>query len=266
MSLKQFAREFLIFGVKQAYACMFGGYLLALIFITNYYYPLSIPRYDFLFFAAVAFQVFLLAFKFESPKEALVIFVFHLVATAMELFKTSDAIGSWKYPEHFNIGYANFPFFAGFMYSAVGSYIARVWRIFDFRFNRYPSKKLVLALVLMIYLNFFTHHYFYDLRWLLLAISFLLFAKVDIYYKVESVHRKMPLLLGWLLVALFIWFGENIGTYSGAWKYPNQASAWHLVSITKLSAWYLLMMLSFVLVSLINSPKLINEKSNSELN
>ena len=30
------------------------------------------------------------------------------------------------------------PLFAGFMYSAVGSYIARCWRIFKFYFTDYP--------------------------------------------------------------------------------------------------------------------------------
>ena len=32
----------------------------------------------------------------------------------------------------------------------------------------------------------------------------------------------MPLLLGFTLVALFIWFAENIGTFTAAWIYPHQ--------------------------------------------
>ena len=63
----------------------------------------------------------------------------------------------------------------------------------------------------------------------------------------------MPLLFGWLLVALFIWFAENIATYTNIWIYPNQSSGWEIVLIAKLSSWYLLMLLSFVLVSLINN-------------
>jgi uncharacterized membrane protein YoaT (DUF817 family) len=228
--------------------------LLALIFITNYWYPFSIPRYDFLFYAAVAFQIFLLAFKLETPREALVILLFHMVATGMEVFKTSDAIGSWTYPEDFTIGYGNYPFFAGFMYSAVGSYIARVWRIFDFKYSGYPNILWTVLLVSLIYINFFTHHYLPDIRWVLFLASFILFWRAHIYFKVDQTYRQMPLLVGWLLVALFIWFAENIGTYSKAWIYPNQSSSWHMVSIAKLSSWYLLMMLSFVLVSLINKP------------
>jgi uncharacterized membrane protein YoaT (DUF817 family) len=260
MNLKVFLREFWMFGCKQAYASLFGGYLLALIFVTNYWYPFSIARYDFLFFAAVVFQMFLLATKLESPREALVILIFHLVATGMELFKTSDAIGSWSYPEKFTLGFGNFPLFAGFMYSAVGSYIARVWRIFDFKYSNYPSKFWTFLLVALIYINFFTHHYFIDLRWGLFLASFILFWRTNIYYKIDAVHRSMPLLFGWLLVALFIWFGENLGTYSKAWIYPNQTNGWHLVSIGKLSSWYLLMMLSFVLVSLVHKPASYNSR------
>ena len=42
----------------------------------------------------------------------------------------------------------------------------------------------------------------------------------------------MPL----LLVALFIWFAENIGTYAHAWSYPHQRAAWTAVPIGKLGA------------------------------
>jgi uncharacterized membrane protein YoaT (DUF817 family) len=65
----------------------------------------------------------------------------------------------------------------------------------------------------------------------------------------------MPLLLGFALVALFIWFAENIGTWSRAWLYPGQAEAWTPVSIQKLGAWYLLMIISFVLVTLVHRPQ-----------
>ena len=65
----------------------------------------------------------------------------------------------------------------------------------------------------------------------------------------------MPILLGFFLVALFIWFAENIGTLSQAWIYPNQRDGWAMVPATKLVAWYLLMIISVVLVSLVNKPE-----------
>jgi uncharacterized membrane protein YoaT (DUF817 family) len=65
-------------------------------------------------------------------------------------------------------------------------------------------------------------------------------------------RRCMPLLLGWFLVALFIWFAENIATWANIWIYPNQHANWQMVPLTKLTSWYLLMLLSFVLITVIN--------------
>ena len=72
----------------------------------------------------------MLAFRLETWREARVILIFHVVGTVMELFKTSA--GSWVYPEASLLHIGAVPLFSGFMYAAVGSYIARVWRIFDF--------------------------------------------------------------------------------------------------------------------------------------
>ncbi len=254
MNLKTFAQEFLLFGIKQAYACMFGGFLLFIMIATSIWYPLeSMHRYDFIFVAAAGFQLLLVLTKLETVKESLIIIVFHIVATGMELFKTSDAIGSWQYPEDYIFGIGNVPLFTGFMYSAVGSYIARVWRIFNFQYSGYPNKRLTFGLIGLIYINFFSHHYIWDLRWLLIAVSCILFFKTTVYYRIIKTHRKMPLLLGWFLVALFIWLAENIATFANIWIYPNQHDQWQIVSFSKLTAWFLLMQISFVLVSTINS-------------
>lgn len=257
MNLKQAVHEFWIFGLKQAYASLFGGFLLVIMVATSYWYPLeSIHRYDFIFLAAIAFQIFLIVTKLENFRESLVIVVFHVLATVMELFKTSDAIGSWTYPEAYLFGIGNVPLFTGFMYSAVGSYITRIWRIFEFEYSFYPDKGLTAGLVALIYINFFSHHYIWDIRWLLFACAIVLFYKTRLYFRVVKTHRYMPLLLGWFLVALFIWFAENIATFANVWIYPNQSSHWQMVSLTKLSSWYLLVMLSFVLVTIINNIQL----------
>jgi len=76
---------------------------------------------------------------------------------------------------------------------------------------------------------------------------------------VTDSYLKMPLMLGFFLVALFIWFAENISTFYSVWVYPNQRHGWTLVSWSKLTSWWLLMMISFVLVSLIHSPKPMQE-------
>lgn len=255
--MTQLIKELWTFGLKQANACIFGGFLLTLMFVSKFWYPLDdLHRYDFIFLSAIIFQLLLIMFKLETPREAIVIIVFHIVATVMELFKTADAIGSWTYPEEFVFGIGNVPLFTGFMYSAVGSYIARVWRIFKFEYTLYPPTWTTVILVFCIYLNFFTHHFISDARWVLLATTVLLFWRTRIYFKIQSTFRNMPLLLGWFLVALFIWFAENIATFANIWVYPNQHDNWQLVPFAKISSWYLLMLLSFVLISLINEVKL----------
>ena len=256
MPLKSALQLLLVFGLKQAYACLFGGWLLGVIVLTAFWYPFhGLFRYDFLFMAAVGFQLLLIATRLEEPRELVVILVFHLLATAMELFKTSPGIGSWNYPGPALIRLAGVPLFAGFLYSAVGSYLARVWRVFEFRFKRYPPAPWAVALAACIYLNFFTHHYLPDLRWFLLAAAFLLYGRTLVYFKVTDHYLVMPLMLGFFLVALFIWFAENVSTFYSVWVYPNQRHGWTFVSASKLVSWWLLMMISFVLVALVRKPQ-----------
>ena len=247
--------EFLVFGFKQGWACLFGALMLALLFGTHLFWPAGAPihRYDAITIGAVLIQLGMLAYRLETPKEALVILLFHIVGTVMELFKT--AVGSWQYPEPSVLHIGAVPLFSGFMYAAVGSYIARVWRIFDFRYTGYPPLWTSWVLGTAIYINFFAHHWLPDIRWLLFAAVAFLFFRCQVWFRPLHVHRRMPLLVGWGLVALFIWFAENIGTFARAWTYPSQKSGWHMVGIEKIGSWYLLMIISFILVSLVQRPK-----------
>src|SRR5690349_6441748 len=88
----------LAFGVKQAWAAIFGGLLLAAIIFTSLVDLPWLSQYDWLFLFALAIQAVLLLTKLEKPYEVLTILVFHLVGLGMELFKTSALIGSWEYP------------------------------------------------------------------------------------------------------------------------------------------------------------------------
>jgi uncharacterized membrane protein YoaT (DUF817 family) len=247
--------EFVRFGVKQGWACLFGALLLTLLIATHLFYLRGawLARYDFLVVAAVSIQIAMLAFKLETWEEAKVILIFHIVGTAMEIFKTS--VGSWIYPEESLLRIGGVPLFTGFMYAAIGSYIARAWRLFDFRFSHHPPLWALVLLAAGIYVNFFAHHYVWDARVILFVLTALLFGRCWIYFKVWRVHRRMPLLVGFALVAVFIWFAENIGTFTAAWIYPHQRQAWSLVSLGKLGAWFLLMIISYVLVALVNRPQ-----------
>lgn len=244
--------EFVAFGIKQAWACLFGGAMLALLMATFLFYPENawLSRYDFLVIAAVAIQALMLVSGLETWEEARVILVFHVVGTVMEIFKTQA--GSWIYPEESVLRIGAVPLFSGFMYAAVGSYLARVWRIFDFRFDRFPPLWVQGLLAAAIYVNFFAHHWTYDIRLGLFAASALIYGPCIVWFRPDEAHRPMPLVLGFILVALFIWFAENLGTFARAWAYPGQEHGWTMVSLSKLGSWYLLMIISFVLVAFVH--------------
>jgi uncharacterized membrane protein YoaT (DUF817 family) len=249
------AYEFLLFGLKEAWACLFGGTMLVLLVGTHLFYPAHAPlaRYDFLVLAALGVQALLLALKLEHWAEARVIFVFHVVGTVMELFKTAH--GSWIYPEPSVLRIGGVPLFSGFMYACVGSYIARATRILDLRISHPPPSWSLWLLALLAYANFFTHHYLPDIRVGLFALSVAMFWRSMFWFRPDRKWRALPVLPGFVLTAVFIWFAENLGTFAGAWIYPSQSGGWRMVAFEKVGSWYLLMLLSFVLVGLANPAR-----------
>jgi len=247
--------EFLVFGAKQAWACIFGGAMLAVIIGTRLWYPddASLAKNDFLTLAAVLIQLVMVLARFETLRELRVIVLFHIVGTGMELFKTD--VGSWEYDGGGVLHIGAVPLFSGFMYAAVGSYMVRVFRLFDLRFDRYPRRWVTAIVAALIYVNFFSHHYLWDFRYVLLLAVIVIYARTVMHFRIFRVRLRMPVLLAFLLVALFIWFAENIGTISQAWTYPDQQGGWQLVSIGKLGSWFLLMIISVVLVTWIYKPQ-----------
>lgn len=242
------AHEFGWFGLKQAWACLFGGCMVGLLLASGLWWPTGAPiaRYDALTLAAILIQVALVTLRLETRREAAVILLFHIVGTGMEVFKT--AMGSWVYPEPSVLRITGVPLFTGFMYAAVGSYIARAWRLFDFRFTAHPPLWAGILLSVAIYANFFTHHFLPDARPLLFVAMVVAFGRTWVHFRIRAIHRRMPLLAGLVLVALFIWFAENAGTFARAWVYPAQREGWHPVAPEKIGAWLLLMTISYVMV------------------
>lgn len=239
-------------------ASYFGAFLLAIFLLTKYIPVPFIDRYDFIFLCALAYQIGALIFKLEKPREFAVIIIFHLLATVMELFKTNPDIGSWVYP---TVGTAIFtiatvPLFSGFLYSAVGSYISRAFTFLKLTYRQFPAYYHLWILAILIYLNFFTHHFIYDIRYFLFLYIFIIFFRTKVHFKVYEKERSMPFLLTVLLTALFVWIAENVGTFTNIWLYPSQVEVWHLVSLGKLGSWFLLLILSFALVSIIYRDKL----------
>ncbi len=239
-------------------ASYFGAFLLFVFLLTEFVTVPGISRYDLIFLAAVGFQVCALLVRFEQPKEFFVIFLFHILATAMELFKTNPAIGSWTYP---SLGGAIFvlgtvPLFSGFLYSAIGSYISRAFIFLNLSYERFPAYVHLWILAILIYLNFFTHHFFYDIRYFLFAYVIVIFSRTKVRFRVYRKGRSMPFLVTVLLTSFFVWIAENVGTFTQIWLYPSQLEYWHLVSFNKMGSWFLLLILSFALVSIIYRDRL----------
>ncbi len=62
------------------------------------------------------------------------------------------------------------------MYASVASYMCQAWRLLDLDLKKYPPYALSVPLSIGIYLNFFSHHFIHDLRWLLAAGVILVFS------------------------------------------------------------------------------------------
>lgn len=246
--IRRFLTEFWFFGLKEARACLFAG----LFFIAMFSVPKTglwgLPRYDILLIFAVVVQIAMVKLGLETWDELKAISLFHLVGFVLEVFKTSSHIQSWAYPDFAYTKLFNVPLFTGFMYAAVGSYIIQAWRLFDLKIQSHPPYWLATLTALMIYLNFFTHHYIGDYRWYIAAFALGLYARTFVFFTPYDIARKMPLLLSFFLIGFFIWLAENIGTFAGIWRYPNQLGAWSMVHMSKWSAWALLVMMTFTII------------------
>jgi uncharacterized membrane protein YoaT (DUF817 family) len=250
--------ELVMFVLKQGWACLFGGLLLAAILLTKAIWQPDWPvhRYDALFLFAIATQIIFLWRKLETWEEARVILLFHLTGTAMEWFKVHA--GSWAYPEPGIFKLMGVPLFSGFMYAAVGSYMARVIRVFDMAFAPYPRFPLTVLLAAAIYVNFFAHHFLPDIRLALFLATVALYGRTRIWFRIHDRHWWMPLPVAALLSALALWVAENVGTATGTWIYSGQLPG-QMVSLAKLGSWYLLLYVAFVTVTLVTRRALHSE-------
>lgn len=241
--------EIFYFTVKELRAILFPALFIVVLFASNY---ISIPglyRYDFLFIAALLIQILLVVFKLETKDEAKTIFLFHIIGLCLELFKTHPSVGSWSYPEMGYLKIAGVPLYSGFMYASVGSYIAQAWKQFKLELVDHPSYKVSVILCALIYLNFFTNHYIYDYRWFLFLAILVVYFKTRVLFTIRVKQYKMPLIISFILIGFFVWVAENMATFYGAWKYPGQIHEWHLVSFQKITSWFLLVIICFIVVA-----------------
>lgn len=244
-------QDFLTFVYLEALCCIFPAVIMLGLALSKYL-DLPIPRYDFMLILCIVMQAVMVLSKLETLDELKVICLFHVFGLALELFKVHH--GSWAYPEFAYTKIWDVPIYSGFMYASVASYICQAWRRFNLKFSEYPSWTANLFAALM-YLNFFTNHYIEDQRWGLTIALVVLMWNTRVHFQINNRPYQMPLTLSFLLIGLFIWLAENISTFYGAWKYPNQQDVWNAVHFSKISSWALLVILSFVLIAKLKGIK-----------
>jgi len=166
---RRFVVELAYFTVKEARACLFAGLFFAAMFLMPRDGLFGLPRYDLLLLFALAVQTWMVWTKLETVDELKAICLFHAVGFALEAFKVSGSIQSWSYPDFAYTKVLGVPLFSGFMYAAIGSYMIQAWRLFDLRVLHHPPYWMAVTVALLIYANFFTHHYIGDYRWYLAA-------------------------------------------------------------------------------------------------
>jgi uncharacterized membrane protein YoaT (DUF817 family) len=233
---------------QEAASCFFAVYILMMLMITRYYPLPVIPRYDVMLILCVVMQVAMVwIFKIETVDELKVICLFHLLGTSMEIFKVH--MGSWSYPGDAYTKVFDVPLYGGFMYASVASYITQAWRRLDLHLTKLPPDWVNFTMAALIYFNFFTHHFIYDFRWIILIAVLIIYWNTKVNFTIREQIFQMPVKLAFLLTGFFIWLAENIATFFGAWQYPNQTNNWKLVHPGKVTSWLLLFIVSFVIVA-----------------
>lgn len=254
-SVSRWCIELLWFGIKELRACLFAGLFFLAIFCVPHTGMFGIARYDILLIIAVTIQFVMVATGLESWDELKAITLFHVLGFALELFKTSSAIGSWHYPEAGWSKIGGVPLFSGFMYAAVGSYIIQCWRLMDLKIRHHPPISFAVLLSVVLYANFFTHHYMADYRWYIAAVALGMYSRSTVIFTPYDRPYRMPLLVAFILIGFFIWLAENLGSFFGVWQYPNQIGAWATVHVGKWGAWSLLVMMTFTITLFLKDIK-----------
>jgi uncharacterized membrane protein YoaT (DUF817 family) len=169
----------------------------------------------------------------------------------LEIWKVNH--GSWSYPDEGYLRTGGVPIYSGFMYAAVAGYICQAWKRFDLEMEPLPPAWVAVGLATVGYLNFFANTYLFDIRWWIIGAVMAAYASTWCAFTVNGRRYRLPLNLAFVLIALFIYLGENIGTLVGAWQYPNQANGWAIVHGGKISSWYLLIIVSYAIVAWLKS-------------
>ena len=241
----------------QFLSAIFGISVFVILAATGAWSP--IPRYDLVLLLCLAVQWLMVRYKLESIGELKTICIFHALGLALEVWKVHH--GSWAYPDEGLIRIGGVPLYSGFMYASVASYICQAWKRFDLQMHPLPPPWLAVGLAMAAYLNFFANAYTADLRWWVIGAVMLSYARTRCSFTLNGRGYWLPLNAAFVLIALFIYIGENLGTLLGGWQYPNQEAAWSIVHQSKISSWFLLIIVSYIIVAWLKSRVSAEERS-----
>ena len=244
-------RQLLRFTRLELQCCLFAALFFAGLAAVRVL-PLPVPAADALLGWCLLISIGLWVLRWETGRELAVIVAFHLVGLALELFKTQQ--GSWSYPDPGTFAVAGVPLYSGFMYAAVGSYVCQAWRRFDLRLTGYHPRTTA-AVAALIYANFFTAHFWPDLRAWLALLLLAVTVRAQVRFTVGPRRYAMPLALSFVLIGSFLWIAENLATLLRAWTYPSQESVWSLVHVSKVGSWSLLVVVSIVIVAAVKATE-----------
>ena len=239
--------QLLHFGYHQAMSCIFPVAIFGTLALSSVIDVPFLHRYDAILVILLLVQYAMYRSGLETRDEIKVICVFHGIGLLLEIYKVG--MGSWAYPEPGLTKLFGVPLYSGFMYASVASFMCQVWRRLKMDMTGWPGLASAGFLGGAIYLNFFTHHFIPDFRWWLTGLVVIVFWRTWIIYRVRTVTYRMPLTAAFIIVGFFIWLAENIATYFNAWKYPDQHYVWRLVSVSKISSWFLLVIISVIIVA-----------------
>ncbi|MBO9128605.1 DUF817 domain-containing protein [Bacillus sp. 165] len=254
-----FIRQLWRFAYQQALSCLFPVFIFGTLALSKVISIPYLPRYDFILLACILLQFLLLLTGYETKQELKVICLFHIIGLGLEIFKVHA--GSWSYPEEAYAKCLGVPLYSGFMYASVASYMCQAWKRMQLFLINYPNLLISLIVGICIYANFFTHHYVYDFRWVLVFLLFVVYFTCTVSFQIGKYRYRMPLIVSFFLIGFFIWIAENIATFFGAWQYPNQSMQWEVVHMGKISSWFLLVIVSFILVAYVKERPIDKRES-----
>jgi uncharacterized membrane protein YoaT (DUF817 family) len=255
-------KQLFLFGYLQAISCVFPIIIFAALAISSI--PEAfLPRYDLLLLICIIAQLIMYKAGLETLDEVYVITLFHILGLVMELHKVNA--GSWSYPEPAYSKVFGVPLYSGFMYASVGSYLCQAWRNLSIETIDWPGAWTARLCGVAIYLNFFTNAFIMDVRWWIVLVLVIVFRKSKFAFMLGERKYHIHVILAFFLIGFFIWLGENIATFYGAWKYAYQHAGWKMVTWHKISSWSLLVIVSIIIIAELKRIKHLKQTRTGSL-